>query len=111
LSQSKRPQYILPLMPAIALYVARRVHPGRVAAIAMAVLGALLLAALPFVHLPYGLGAAIAIGICALAAGIAALFLRGRPAFIALSIPMLAIPLATNAAMNDVALRRSTRPL
>src|SRR5262249_52282753 len=59
LSQSKRPQYILPLMPAIALFAARRRSPGRAAGIATGVAGALLLAAIPFAHVPYGRDAAI----------------------------------------------------
>ena len=109
LSQSKRPQYILPLMPAIALYVARRAQPGRAAAIATAVAGALVLAAIPFVHLPYGLHAAIAIGICALVFGAIAIAARGALAWIALSIPMLAIPMVSMATMNAVAERRSTK--
>jgi len=109
LSQSKRPQYILPLMPAIALCVARRTSPGRVAAIATAVAGAVLLGAIPFVHLPYGHDAAIVIGICALIFGAMAIFTRGAIAWIALSIPMLAIPIATTSTMNALAERRSSR--
>ncbi len=111
ISQSKRPQYILPLMAPIALYVARRSDPGRAAAIAMAIFGALLLGATPFVHLPYGRDAAIVIGICALIFGIIAVFARGSIAWIALSIPMLAVPIATNSTMNALALRRSTKSL
>jgi len=111
LSQSKRPQYILPLMPAIALYVARRVHPGRAAAIVMAVLGALLLGAIPFVNLPYGRDAAIVIGILALLCGAVGFFLRGPLAYVALSIPMLAIPVAMNSTMQALALRRSAQGL
>ncbi len=111
ISQSKRPQYILPLMAPIALYVARRSDPGRAAAIAMAIFGALLLGATPFVHLPYGRDAAIVIGICALIFGIIAVFARGSIAWIALSIPMLAIPIATTSTMNQIALRRSAKEL
>jgi 4-amino-4-deoxy-L-arabinose transferase-like glycosyltransferase len=111
ISQSKRPQYILPLMAPIALYVARRANPGRAAAIATAIFGALLLGAMPFVQLPYGRDAAIVIGICALIFGVIAIFTRGAVAWIALSIPVLAVPIATNSTMNELALRRSTKSL
>jgi 4-amino-4-deoxy-L-arabinose transferase-like glycosyltransferase len=111
ISQSKRPQYILPLMAPIALYVARRTHPGKAAAIATAIFGALLLGAIPFVDLPYGRDAAIVIGICALIFGTVAALVRGAFAWVALSIPMLVIPIATNSTMNAIALRRSTRSL
>ncbi|HEY8131299.1 MAG TPA: hypothetical protein VII12_05365 [Thermoanaerobaculia bacterium] len=110
LSQSKRPQYILPLMPAIALLVARRMS-WRVAAIALAVLGALLLGALPFVHLPYGAGTAIVLGALMLVCSVAGIFIRGQLAVIALSVPMLAVPLLTNGAMREIAWRRSTKAL
>jgi 4-amino-4-deoxy-L-arabinose transferase-like glycosyltransferase len=111
ISQSKRPQYILPLMAPIALYVARRANPGRVAAIVMAIFGALLLGAIPFVQFPYGRDAAIVIGACALIFGLIAVFSRGTIAWIALSIPVLAVPIATNSTMNEIALRRSTKSL
>ncbi len=110
LSQSKRPQYILPLMPAIALWVARRTS-WRAAAIALAIFGVLLLGALPFVHLPYGAATVIVLGGCALVCGLAGIFMRGPAALIALSIPMLAVPLLTNAAMRELAWRRSTKAL
>ncbi len=111
LSQSKRPQYILPLMPAIALYVARRWEKSRAAAITMVIFGALVLAALPFVHLPYGARAATVMGVCALACGIIALFTRGAVALIALSVPALAIPIIANPVMNTLATRRSTKAM
>src|SRR5438552_5247702 len=76
LSQSKRPQYILPLMPAIALLAAKRWEKPRAAAIAMAVVGALLLA-IPFVHIPFGAGTAIILGASALLFGLIAIFTRG----------------------------------
>ncbi|MDQ6800654.1 MAG: glycosyltransferase family 39 protein [Acidobacteriota bacterium] len=111
ISQSKRPQYVLPLMAPIALYVARRTNPGKAAAIVTALFGALLLGAIPFVQLQYGRDAAIVIGICALIFGVIAAFTRGAIAWIALSIPMLTIPIATNSTMNALALRRSTKSL
>ncbi|HEY6140015.1 MAG TPA: hypothetical protein VI670_19845, partial [Thermoanaerobaculia bacterium] len=56
LSQSKRPQYILPLMPAIALLVARTwcasaKRGTRIAAAVLIALGVALIGATPFVHL------------------------------------------------------------
>jgi len=110
LSQSKRPQYILPLMPAIALLVARRMS-WRLAAIALAVFGALLLGALTFVHLPYGAGTAIVLGAMMLICGVVGILIRGQVAVIALSIPMLAAPLLMNEAMREVAWRRSAKAL
>ena len=110
LSQSKRPQYILPLMPAIALLVARRTS-HRATAIALAVVGALLLAALPFVHVDYPLTPALILGISALVCGVLAIFKRGAISVMALSIPMLLIPIVTNPVMRAIAARRSTQSL
>ena len=110
LSQSKRPQYILPLLPAIALLAARRVS-WRAAAIALAAFGALLLGALPFIHLPYGAGTAIILGAAALICGLAGVFLRGPLGLIAVSIPMLAVPLLTTGALRELGWRRSTKAL
>ena len=109
LSQSKRPQYILPLMPAIALLAARRWDRQRSAAIALAVIGALMLAAIPFVQIPFGAGTAILIGAAALVCGAIAIFTRGMLALIALSIPMLLIPIVTGGVMRSIAGRRSEK--
>jgi len=109
LSQSKRPQYILPLMPAIALLAARRWEKQRAAAIALAVIGVLMLAAIPFVHIPFGGGTAIIIGAAALICGVIAIFTRGAPALIVLSIPMLLIPIVTGGVMRSIAGRRSEK--
>jgi 4-amino-4-deoxy-L-arabinose transferase-like glycosyltransferase len=109
LSQSKRPQYILPLMPAIALLAARRWDRQRAAAIALAVIGALMLAAIPFVNIPFGGGTAIIIGAAALICGAIAIFSRGALALIALSIPMLLIPIVTGGVMRSIAGRRSEK--
>jgi hypothetical protein len=98
-------------MAPIALYVARRTNPGKVAAIVTALAGAAMLCAIPFVQLPYGHDAAIVIGICALIFGIIAIFAQGTLAWMALSIPMLAVPIAANSTMNALALRRSTKSL
>ena len=111
LSQSKRPQYILPLMPAIALLAAKRWEKPRAAAIAMAIVGALLLAAIPFVHIPFGAGTAIILGASALLFGLIAIFTRGAIALIALSIPMLLIPLMTAGVMRSISGRRSEKAL
>lgn len=109
LSQSKRPQYILPLMPAIALLAARRWEKQRAAAIVLAVLGVLMLGAIPFVHVPFGLGTGIIIGAAALVCGAIAIFTRGAIALIALSIPMLLIPITTGGVMRSIAGRRSEK--
>ncbi|HKO54628.1 MAG TPA: glycosyltransferase family 39 protein [Thermoanaerobaculia bacterium] len=127
LSQSKRPQYILPLMPAVALLVARmwrteRREPGaRTAGIALAILGGLLLVAPFFFHrtkmkpevasvadeTAYALGACLLVG-----GGVAVAFTKRRELTIAaLSLPILAIPVATNALMDGLASRRSTASL
>jgi 4-amino-4-deoxy-L-arabinose transferase-like glycosyltransferase len=122
LSQSKRPQYILPLMPAVALLVARvwcEARRGtRVAAALLIALGVATIAALRYVHLrdEFATGAhaaAISFGACAIAGGIVAfVFVQRRwLSFIALSLPVLAIPLCMNPLMNGLALRRSTKDL
>jgi len=114
LSQSKRPQYVVPLMPAIALLAVRHWRP-RAAAVATAIFGGLLAAVVPFVKLraefaPAARQTALIIGIAALLCGIAAL-LRPRMAIAALSIPVLIIPMAANPLMNALALRRSAKSL
>ena len=126
ISQSKRPQYILPVMPAVALFVAylwsdetRRRIGTRAAAIVFALLGVVLIAA-PIVvsarHMKPGVleaseSAAIVIGIIALVCGIVAFVLERRPhvAFIALALPVILIPILGNGLMNAVGERRSTR--
>jgi hypothetical protein len=76
-----------------------------------------LLGALQFAHLrgEYVVAArstALALGVVCIVAGLAALFVKRRDlAFIALSLPVLAIPLAANPMMNALAERRSTRAL
>jgi 4-amino-4-deoxy-L-arabinose transferase-like glycosyltransferase len=113
LSQSKRPQYILPVMPAIALLAARATKGFRAAAIAWITLGMVLIAAPPFIHMrDEMLGpaktCAIAIGIVALAAGIIVLLSKKREVvIIALSMPVIAIPVLANPVMSAIAERRS----
>jgi 4-amino-4-deoxy-L-arabinose transferase-like glycosyltransferase len=127
ISQSKRPQYILPLMPAVALLVARmwrgeRREPGaRTAGIAMAVLGAVVLIAPFFFHrtkmkpevASVADETAYALGACLLIGGVVAIaFAKRRELTIAaLSLPILAIPLATNPLMGGLASRRSAASL
>ncbi|HSP35381.1 MAG TPA: hypothetical protein VLU46_13790 [Thermoanaerobaculia bacterium] len=115
LSQSKRPQYILPVLPAIALLVAREVRL-RVAAVVTAVIGALVVIAPMFAkkldpafateakEAAYILGALLLIG------GIVAAVTKRRDiAVIALSIPTLAIPVVTTPLMQAIGERRSTK--
>jgi 4-amino-4-deoxy-L-arabinose transferase-like glycosyltransferase len=121
LSQSKRPQYILPLMAPIALLVARRWFDSRRAsratAIASTAFGVVLVAAVPFVKLRIEYGdaarvAAIGVGACAIAGGIVALATRRNAiALAALTLPVIAIPIAANPLMNALAIRRSTKAL
>ncbi|HEX9163186.1 MAG TPA: glycosyltransferase family 39 protein [Thermoanaerobaculia bacterium] len=121
LSQSKRPQYILPVMPAIALLVASRGVRLRVAAIVAAVFGAIVVAAplmpqfsrkmdpvivRPAEEAAYILGALLVIG------GIVAAIAKRRDiGVIALSIPFLAIPLATTVLLDALGERRSEKSL
>jgi len=122
LSQSKRPQYILPLMPAVALLVARvwcdAKRGTRIAAAVLIVLGAACIAAPRFVHLrdEFAIGGratAISFGICALAGGAIAIAFTNRRwiSFVALSLPILAIPLCANPLLNGIGTRRSTKAL
>jgi 4-amino-4-deoxy-L-arabinose transferase-like glycosyltransferase len=113
ISQSKRPQYMLPLMPAIALLAARSIRM-RVAAIVIAVVGIIVIAAPHFrmdpiiaaaARMPaYLLSALLVVG------GIVAAIVRRREiAVIALSLPMIAIPIVTTPLMDAIAERRSTK--
>ena len=121
ISQSKRPQYILPLMPALALLVARIWDEARTraAAIVLAAFGALLLFAPLFLHRAklkpelarVADGTAIALGIAFALGGVLALVVARRRALalIALSIPILAMPLVTNRLMQALGERRSAK--
>lgn len=120
ISQSKRPQYILPLMPAIALVIAR-IWPEartRAAAIVFAIFGGILLIAPLVFHrtkmkpeiaaiaddTALFLGGAFALG------GLIALFAKRKElVLIALSLPVLLMPLITNPLMRAIGERRSTR--
>jgi 4-amino-4-deoxy-L-arabinose transferase and related glycosyltransferases of PMT family len=116
ISQSKRPQYILPLIAPVALLVARVWRDARigsrVAAIFLLVAGAVLCAAPWFLHVlaEYSDAApvsAIAIGVSFLIGGALGLARRRDLALIALTIPMIAIPLAANPIMRAIGSRRS----
>jgi 4-amino-4-deoxy-L-arabinose transferase-like glycosyltransferase len=139
LSQSKRPQYILPLLPGIALLLARLTVPDRptipirgegaaapaphwrlairIAAIVMAIFGVFLVAAPPFVHhrdaiVATAIPTAITIGVCAIvAAGIALLSRHRDLAIAALSLPVIVLPLAANPVLSTLGERRSEQAL
>jgi 4-amino-4-deoxy-L-arabinose transferase-like glycosyltransferase len=120
LSQSKRPQYILPLMPALALLIARVWEEARTraAAIVLTSFGALLLIASFFAHrtkLKPEVAAvadetALAFGAVFAIAGLVALFAKRRElVLIALTLPAFALPLIANPILNAIAQRRSTK--
>ena len=120
ISQSKRPQYILPLIAPVALLVARIWHNARIgaraAAIVLLIFGLALVIAPPFLHLraEYGDAArlsAMSIGIAFILGGALA-FVRNRDVvLIALTIPIIAIPLAANPMMRAIGARRSEAAL
>ncbi len=129
ISQSKRPQYVLPLMPAVALLVsslwtdARDRLPGvRAAALVLCFLGAFLLVtrntiatwvpASPDVASAIP-GTAMALGLTCLIAGAAAWVgakHRGI-ALLALSLPVAAIPFASTRLMAAIGRDRSAEQL
>ncbi|HEY0160453.1 MAG TPA: glycosyltransferase family 39 protein [Thermoanaerobaculia bacterium] len=120
LSQSKRPQYILPLMPALALVIARIWEEARTrgAAIIAASLGALLVAASFFAERTkmrpelkaVADDTALAFGVAFLAGGAVALFAKRRElVLIALTLPIIALPLLANPLMHAIAQRRSAK--
>ncbi len=116
LSQSKRPQYILPLMPAIALLTSRvwceSPRGRRVAGAVMMAFGALLVAAPHFAHLRSEYAGAIQscallLGVAVIAGGALALVPWRYVALAGLTIPVLAIPMVANPVINAIATRRS----
>jgi 4-amino-4-deoxy-L-arabinose transferase-like glycosyltransferase len=120
ISQSKRPQYILPLMAPVALLVAhiwREARVGaRIAAVVLLVFGSALVIAPTFLHMraEYGDAArlsAIGIGIAFMVGGALAFVTRRDVALIALTIPVVAIPLAANPMMRAIGARRSEAAL
>jgi 4-amino-4-deoxy-L-arabinose transferase-like glycosyltransferase len=116
ISQSKRPQYILPLMAPVAILVARIWRDARsgsrAAAIVLLIVGAALVVA-PFVaHMPAEYGEAVKVSALAIGAtwfigGALALIPRRDVALIALTFPMIAIPLTANPIMRAIGARRS----
>jgi 4-amino-4-deoxy-L-arabinose transferase-like glycosyltransferase len=120
LSQSKRPQYVLPLMPVLALLIARVWDDARtrVAAIVLTSLGALFLIGSFFAHrtklkpemMAVADESAIGFGVIFTLAGIVALFAKRREVvLIALSLPAFALPLLANSMLHAIAERRSTK--
>lgn len=119
-SQSKRPQYILPLMPAVALLVARIWAEARTraAAIVIAVFGWILLVAPIYFHrtkmkpeiAAVADDTAIALGIAFVLGGLVALFAKRRElVLIALTIPVIALPAISDPLMRAVGERRSAK--
>jgi 4-amino-4-deoxy-L-arabinose transferase-like glycosyltransferase len=128
LSQSKRPQYVLPLVPGIALLVAHlasrraRIAGARVAAVGLVIIGALLGASpgvLP--HLTRISGdiqhamrpAALALALVAVAAGAALWWLHARydAALLLLALPTAAVPLAGTGLLRAIGRERSSAAL
>lgn len=120
LSQSKRPQYVLPLMPAIALLIARVWDDARTraAAIVLASLGAVFLAGSFFVQrtklkpemMAVADETALAFGIVFALGGLVALFAKRREVvLVALTLPAFALPLVANPMLHAIAERRSTK--
>jgi 4-amino-4-deoxy-L-arabinose transferase-like glycosyltransferase len=120
LSQSKRPQYVLPLMAPIALLIARiweEAHT-RIAAIVLTSLGALLLVASFFVDrfklkpelMAIADETALAFGAVFALGGLIALFAKRREiVLIALTLPTFALPLVADPMLRAVAVRRSAK--
>ena len=122
ISQSKRPQYILPLMPAVALLLARVWEEARTraAAIVLSLFGALLLAAPLFLHrtkMKPEIAAvadttAIVLGSAFVLGGLVALFTKRRElVLIALTLPVIVLPLATDPLLRALGERRSTKSM
>lgn len=123
LSQSKRPQYILPLMPAVALLigVAWRSLRFRAAAAVTSGFGVVLLIASSMPRLvgrmrpeiaPAARMAALILGALLLLGGLVALFVKRREvAFLALSLPVVALPVVSTPLMHALGERRSARSL
>ncbi|MDH3497115.1 MAG: glycosyltransferase family 39 protein [Gemmatimonadota bacterium] len=129
LSQSKRPQYILPLVPPLALSVAllwqgaaRRTPGARTAAAVLLLLGAVLVAGAT--RLPELVrasaevraatpGAARMLGAVAVAAGAFTWALCARQAWVlaALALPAAAIPIAGGSLLSAIGADRSSRAL
>jgi 4-amino-4-deoxy-L-arabinose transferase-like glycosyltransferase len=125
LSQSKRPQYVLPLMPAVGLLVALlwqgahdRLAGARAGAVALALMGVFLAAASRFIPgwvpaspgvaaaIP---GTAVALGIACVLAGVLAWLAASRRevVLLCLSLPVVAIPFVSRGLMDAIGTDRS----
>jgi 4-amino-4-deoxy-L-arabinose transferase-like glycosyltransferase len=126
LSQSKRPQYILPLIPAVALIVAAawshdandRYVGARAAAVALALLAIFFVTGASFIHklvpaspavaaaIPH---TAIVLGIACLISGLLGWFAahRREVLLVALAIPVAAISLGSRGLMSEIGRERS----
>jgi 4-amino-4-deoxy-L-arabinose transferase-like glycosyltransferase len=128
LSQSKRPQYVLPLVPAVALLVGHMWRQGgllcgaRAAAVAFLGAGGCIAAAPQLLPRWLALGprvqaavagAAFPLAAITAAAGALLWFLRGRrdAAHVALALPFAAIPVAGGNLMREIARERSAAEL
>lgn len=120
INQSKRPQYIVPLMAPLALLVAKMWPEAktRIAAILISVFGVILLLAPLAFHrtkMKPEIAAvadetAIALGVAFLISGVIALFVKRRDFLLAaLTVPMLVLPIAAHPLLQAVGERRSTR--
>jgi 4-amino-4-deoxy-L-arabinose transferase-like glycosyltransferase len=120
LSQSKRPQYVLPLMVPIALLIARVWEEARtrVAAVVLTFLGALLVVASFFVQrmklkpelMAVADETALAFGVVFALGGLIALFAKRREVVLmALTLPTFAVPLIATPMLHAVAERRSAQ--
>jgi len=120
LNQSKRPQYILPLLAPLALLVAWIWEEARTraAAIVLAVLGVVLLFAPLAFHrtkMKPEIAAvadetALALGIACVIGGGLALFAQRRDLFaIALTLPMIVLPVAATPLLRAIGERRSAK--
>lgn len=124
LSQSKRPQYMVPLVPAVALLVARlwagrRIIPGAAGiALTLGALATLLAAGHPLIPrlvpmtaeiraaLP---GTAIGLGLAAAAAAVITWVARTHPSvvLVGLALPVSAIPFASDRLLQAIGRERS----
>lgn len=122
ISQSKLPQYILPLMPAVGLLVGKIWSEARTraAAVFLAFMGALLLVSpllLPRFRMKPELAAiapetGVALGLAFFLGGMVALFAKRREVvFVALTLPGIAIPLVTTPLMTVLGNQRSAKSL
>jgi len=125
LSQSKRPQYVLPLVPAIALLVAaawsakpQRLSGLRLASATLVVLGAFFVVASRLIPSLVPASASVApaipataliLGVACVASGLLPLVSRGKlhVALMAFSIPVATIPLASQGLMDAIGRDRS----